>query len=147
MQSNEYKGTQNQAPTIEHTEIHVDLKRKGEHPTINTGSHTVQYYNTSDPGQPTIIVQTKPDPKDKPKDYVVTSCFVILLCNFAFGLLGWHYGLKANYAWQLGDEVESRAKAKKAKICVIVGILVGIATYVLALALFFTLSPLAPGRH
>lgn len=32
--------------------------------------------------------------KPKPKDFVVTSCFVILCCNFIFGLLGYHFGGK-----------------------------------------------------
>jgi hypothetical protein len=32
--------------------------------------------------------------KPKPKDFVVTSCFIILCCNFIFGLLGYHFGGK-----------------------------------------------------
>ena len=51
---------------------------------------------------------------------------------------------KSNYAWQLGDEVEARKHAKTARLFVIIGVLVGISTWVLALALFFTISPLRP---
>lgn len=78
--------------------------------------------------------------KPKPKDFVVTSCFVILCCNFIFGLLGYHFGVKANHAWQLGDEHSSRKRAKLAMIFVILGIIAGISTYVLALTLYFTLN-------
>lgn len=35
--------------------------------------------------------------KPKPKDFVVTSCFVILCCNFIFGLLGYHFGGKRSF--------------------------------------------------
>jgi len=53
--------------------------------------------------------------------------------------------VKANNAWQLGDVMEARRQAKKAKIFVIVGVITGIITYALALTLFFTISPLRPG--
>lgn len=138
----------NSAATIEHTEVHIDIKKKQDpdRPAIHTSPNdgTVQYTNT-ETGQTTIVVQTKPDPADKPKDFVVTSCFVIMLCNFCWGILGWHFGLKANYAWQLGDEVECRKQAKRAKIFVICGVITGIITWVLSLTLFFTISPLRPG--
>ena len=52
---------------------------------------------------------------------------------------------KSNYAWQLGDEVESRKHAKTARLFVILGVIAGLVTYVLALTLFFTISPLRPG--
>lgn len=55
------------------------------------------------------------------------------------------FSVKANYAWQLGDVVEARKQAKRAKILVVCGIITGIITYVLALTLFFTISPLRPG--
>jgi hypothetical protein len=51
-----------------------------------------------------------------------------------------YFSVKANYAWQLGDEVASKHHAKKAKIFVIVGILAGVATYALSLSLYFTLK-------
>lgn len=136
------------AATIEHTEIHVDVtKHHHNDPVITTGKNDAPgvKYTTNETGQTTVVVQTKPDPADKPKDFVVTSCFVIMLCNFCWGIAGWHYGLKANYAWQLGDEVECRKQAKRAKIFVICGVITGIITWVLALTLFFTLSPLRPG--
>lgn len=31
------------------------------------------------------------------KDFVLTSCFVILCCNFIFGLLGYHFGGKNKF--------------------------------------------------
>ena len=83
-------GNRNSAATIDHTEVHVDLTKKNETPAINTGGGDVKYSNK----QATVVVQTKPDPGEKPKDFVVTSCFVIMLCNFCFGLAGWHYGCK-----------------------------------------------------
>jgi hypothetical protein len=46
-----------------------------------------------------------------------------------------YFSVKANYAWQLGDEVASKHHAKKAKIFVIVGILAGVATYALSIGL------------
>ena len=45
------------------------------------------------------IVAQPPDIADKPKDFVNTSCVVIFLCNFVFGILGWHYGCE--YCFQL----------------------------------------------
>lgn len=50
------------------------------------------------------------------------------------------FSVKANDAWQLGDEVASKHHAKKAKIFVILGILVGLATYALAFSLYFTIG-------
>lgn len=140
------------AATIEHTEIHVDVKKSSQGNSNNGPKITTDgvagpgvRYSGNETGQTTVIVQTKPDPKDKPKDYVVTSCFVIMLCNFCLGIPAWHFGLKANYAWQLGEEVECRRQAKRAKILVFCGVILGIITWVLALVLFFTVSPLRPG--
>lgn len=48
--------------------------------------------------------------------------------------------VKANHAWQLGDEHSSRKRAKLAMVFVILGIIAGISTYVLALTLYFTLN-------
>lgn len=48
--------------------------------------------------------------------------------------------VKANHAWQLGDEHSSRKRARVAMIFVILGIIAGISTYVLALTLYFTLN-------
>ncbi|KAL8603621.1 hypothetical protein ACOMHN_005563 [Nucella lapillus] len=83
------------------------------------------------------IVAQRPDPKDKPKDYVNTSCAVLFACNFIFGILGWHYGSKSNNAWQVGDIDEAKRQAKKALIFVIIGIIVGLLTYALAFGLYF----------
>jgi hypothetical protein len=49
-----------------------------------------------------------------------------------------YFSVKADHAWQLGDEVASSHHAKKAKICVIVGILAGVTTYALTIGLYFT---------
>lgn len=137
-------GNRNSAATIDHTEVHVDLTKTGKGKAeIKTGEPGV-VYNSGEPGQTAIVVQTKPDPGVKPKDFVVTSCLVIMFCNFIFGLLGYHWGTKSNYAWQLGDEVEARKHAKTARLFVIIGVIVGVLTWVLALTLFFTISPLRP---
>ena len=48
-----------------------------------------------------------------------------------------YFSVKADHAWQRGDEVTSKHHAKKAKICVIVGIVTGVATYALTLGLYF----------
>ena len=84
----------NSAAMIDHTEVHVDLTKKGG-PAIQTSESGVAY-NTGESGQTTVVVQTKGDPGRKPKDFVVTSCLVIMFCNFIFGLLGYHYGSKYN---------------------------------------------------
>ena len=81
----------NSAAMIDHTEVHVDLTKKGT-PEIQTGNSGVAY--TTGDGQTAVVVQTKPDPGVKPKDFVVTSCLVIMFCNFIFGLLGYHWGSK-----------------------------------------------------
>ena len=92
-------GGRNSAATIDHTEVHVDLARKpheaNNQTTINTGKSGDPgvRYSSAESGLTTVVVQ-KPNPDDKPKDYVVTSCMVILLCNFLWGLAGWHYGSK-----------------------------------------------------
>ncbi|XP_062573220.1 uncharacterized protein LOC134235127 [Saccostrea cucullata] len=85
--------------------------------------------------------------KPKPKDYVVTSCFVLLCCNFIFGLLGYHFGVQANHAWQLGDEMSSRRRAKMALIFVICGVIAGLVTYILAFTLYFTLNNNEPVNY
>ena len=51
-----------------------------------------------------------------------------------------YFSVKADHAWQRGDEVTSKHHAKKAKIFVIVGILAGVATYALSIGLYFTLK-------
>ena len=81
----------NSAAMIDHTEVHVDLTKKGQ-PEIQTSNSGVAY--TTGEGQTAVVVQTKPDPGMKPKDFVVTSCLVIMFCNFIFGLLGYHWGSK-----------------------------------------------------
>ena len=132
--------------TITHEEVHVKIDKTSNGPAVISTQPTVGYNASSSDiivtDQPGIAVvsQAKPDGKRKPKDFVVTSCFVIMLCNFIFGLLAYHFGVKANYAWQLGDEVASKHHAKKAKIFVIVGILAGVATYALSIGLYFTLK-------
>lgn len=123
--------------TITHEEVHVNIDKSSNGPAVITTQPTVGYTTGS---SDVIVTQGKPDGKRKPKDFVVTSCFVIMLCNFIFGLLGYHFGVKANHAWQLGDEVASKHHAKKALIFVIVGILAGLATYALAFSLYFTLK-------
>lgn len=129
--------------TIDHEEVTVNISRKSEPNSdqIVTRQPTVGYNNSQegDAGPP-IVFQGPPDPKDKPKDFVVTSCAVLLLCNFVFGFLGYHFGVKANHAWQLGDEVTSRHHAKKALICVICGVITGVCTYVLSITLYITLN-------
>ena len=85
------KKNRNSAAMIDHTEVHVDLTKKGT-PEIQTGDSGVAY--TTGDGQTAVVVQSKPDPGVKPKDFVVTSCLVIMFCNFIFGLLGYHYGSK-----------------------------------------------------
>ncbi|KAK7465030.1 hypothetical protein BaRGS_00037815 [Batillaria attramentaria] len=136
-----------EAATIDHTAVYVDVNSRHQDGVV-----------TSQPGQgqkkgdaqydaetakviftqsgPPIVAQ-RPDPKDKPKDFVNTSCAVIFLCNFIFGILGWHFGAKSNNAWQVGDIDEARRQAKKALIFVIIGVVVGLLTYALAFGLYF----------
>jgi len=92
-------GSRGSAATIEHSEVHVDMgsvDHTSKHTKINTGDPEVRY-STNETGQTSIVVQTKPDPSEKPKDFVVTSCFVIMFCNFICGLGGWHWGCKLKY--------------------------------------------------
>lgn len=70
----------------------------GGDPPIKTSS--IHFDNTTstvvmpDLTGPISIVAPKPDPSQKPKDFVMFSCFVILCCNFIFGFLGYNYGGK-----------------------------------------------------
>jgi len=48
--------------------------------------------------------------------------------------------VKANHAWQLGDEPQCRRHRKRALIFVIAAFVTGIITYALAITLFFTLA-------
>lgn len=133
--------------TIDHQAVHINLTKHGtsennvitRQPTINT-SH-MQYDGRTAMAiftqSPTPVVAQKPDPKLKPKDFVITSCAVLFLCNFIFGLLGYHFGVKSNYAWQLGDIDTAKRQAKKALLFVIIGVIVGIATYIIAFVLYF----------
>lgn len=136
------------AATIDHTSVYLDVghpdhskHKKGpvtSQPTRNGEVHYDQEMAKvifTQSGPP--IVAQRPDPSDKPKDFVNTSCAVIFLCNFIFGLLGWHFGSKSNNAWEVGDVAEARRQAKKALIFVIVGIIVGCTTYALAFGLYF----------
>lgn len=91
-------GQRNSAATIEHTEVHIDVGQghTNTHPVISTGKsgEPEVRYSSAESGQTTVVVQTKPDPADKPKDFVVTSCFVIMFCNFIWGFAGYHFGCK-----------------------------------------------------
>ena len=84
--------------TITHEEVHVNIDRTSNGPAVISKQPTVGYNISSSDiivtDQPGIAVvsQAKPDGKRKPKDFVVTSCFVIMLCNFIFGLLAYHFG-------------------------------------------------------
>lgn len=88
--------------TIDHQEVHINLTKhgtKGNAPITkqpSTNGNQVHYDGQTAMAiftqSPTPIVAQKPDPSLKPKDFVITSCIVIFLCNFIFGLLGWHFG-------------------------------------------------------
>ncbi|GFN88831.1 transmembrane protein 91 [Plakobranchus ocellatus] len=134
--------------TIDHQAVHINLTKHGTdsvttQPESVDGAPTVQYDAPTAMAiftkGPTPVVAQKPDPKLKPKDFVMTSCFVIFACNFIFGLLGYHFGAKSNHAWQLGDIAQAKHHAKKALIFVIIGVLVGIITYVMAFVLYFVI--------
>lgn len=140
--------TEEQVATIDHEEVHVNISKKGvdgNAPEVITSQPTVGYdkdggkVNIGNQSVP-VVAQGPLDPKRKPKDFVVTSCLVTMFCNFIFGLLGYHYGVKANHAWQLGDEVASRNRARTALIFVICGVIAGIITYTLVFTLYFTLN-------
>ncbi|KAL5015220.1 hypothetical protein ScPMuIL_009490 [Solemya velum] len=138
--------------TIDHQEVHVNVGNTTSWPQgsieYSTSKDGVTLNGKSDPSSqaPRAIV-TQPDPKDKPKDFVVTSCLVLAFCNFIFGYLGYHYGLKSNYAWKLGDELEARKRAKTAMLFVVLGVIAGVATYILVFTLYFTLRTAPyPGR-
>lgn len=85
---------QDRVATIDHQEVHVNLTKPTESkPAISQGQIVTSQPNASyKSGETGIVFQPPPDPKDKPKDYVVTSCGVLLLCNFIFGFLGYHFG-------------------------------------------------------
>ncbi|RUS70711.1 hypothetical protein EGW08_021531 [Elysia chlorotica] len=132
--------------TIDHQAVHINLTKHGTNPVVTSQPDSVQspsvHYDAPTAmaiftQSPTPVVAQKPDPKLKPKDFVMTSCFVVFACNFIFGLLGYHFGVKSNYAWQLGDLAMAKHHAKKALIFVIIGVFVGILTYVLAFVLYF----------
>ncbi|KAK6176774.1 hypothetical protein SNE40_015009 [Patella caerulea] len=137
--------------TIEHQEIHVDCVNsgfeldegdEGEKPQhspnavkYNPASPTVAI---SQPGVP--VIAQKPDPNRKPKDFVIFSCFIIMGCNFIFGLIAYNYGVKSSYAWQLGEENQARKRSKWALLFCIIGLIVGILTWVLVFTLYFTIG-------
>ncbi|PVD25130.1 hypothetical protein C0Q70_15628 [Pomacea canaliculata] len=133
--------------TIDHTSVYVDVEKRKNGPVTSQpakgqgqqgqaefDAETAKVIFTQG-GLP--IVAQQPDPKEKPKDWVNTSCAVIFLCNFVFGLLGWHYGSKSNNAWQVGDIEEARRHGRKALIFAICGVIAGLCTYALAFGLFF----------
>ncbi|XP_067684819.1 uncharacterized protein [Haliotis asinina] len=122
----------NEPATINHTEVHVDVRSSGA--TYSTNGDAV----TQQGGVP--IIAQNPDPDRKPKDFVMTNCFVVFACNFIFGFIGYHYGVKSNWAWKLGQEHEARKKAKIALIFAILGIVAGTITYCLAFGLYFTVG-------
>ncbi|KAK7102513.1 uncharacterized protein [Littorina saxatilis] len=129
--------------TIDHTTVYIDVNNKPKDRAVTSqpGRGDAQYdaemakviFTQSGPP----IVAQRPDPKDKPKDYVNTNCAVIFLCNVCFGLLGWHFGSKSNNAWQVGSIEEARGQARKALIFAICGVVAGLVTYALAFGLFF----------
>ncbi|KAK0063940.1 hypothetical protein Bpfe_006625 [Biomphalaria pfeifferi] len=129
--------------TINHQEVHISIRTPKsvvtQQPSKNNshvsydGQNALAIFTQS----PTPVIAQKPDPSLKPKDFVITSCAVLFLCNFIFGLLGYHFGVKSNYAWQLGDINLAKGNAKKALLFVVIGVIVGIGTYVLAFVLYF----------
>ena len=92
--------------TIDHQAVHINLTKHGtktvdvvtaqpgsaQSPSVQYDAPTAMAIFTQ---SPTPVVAQKPDPKLKPKDFVMTSCFVIFACNFIFGLLGYHFGGKS----------------------------------------------------
>ncbi|KAH9504793.1 hypothetical protein Btru_061966 [Bulinus truncatus] len=128
--------------TINHQEVHINVFNKSvvtDQPRNNNsqvtydGQTALAIFTQS----PVPLVAQKPDPSLKPKDFVITSCVVIFLCNFIFGLLGYHFGVKSNFAWQLGDIDLAKDSARKALLFVIIGVVIGVGTYVLAFVLYF----------
>lgn len=143
------------APVISHEEVHTTAPTVSHSVVVDpSDKYRVEYnkrdnnVNLDQTAAPVVVQGSRQS--EKPKDFVNTSCFVILACNFIFGLLGRHYGLKSNYAWQLGDMDTAKKQSKRALIFNVVGIICGVLTYTLALVLYLTLfrstaPPLKPG--
>jgi hypothetical protein len=64
----------------------------------NPATRTVSYSTSSSDINVTnqtgiaVVSQAKPDGKRRPDDLVVTSCFVMLLCNLLCGILAYYFG-------------------------------------------------------
>lgn len=118
-------GKRRSAATIEHTEVHVDMSGGGstnKRSTINTGrsGEPEVRYSSNETGQTTVVVQTKPDPADKPKDFVVTSCFVIMFCNFIWGIAGWHFGRKFKFCFNtVGAQLKIISSYTESKLLIV----------------------------
>lgn len=128
------------APVISHEEIHANVPSISKN--ISDQDHAYYSRNTNQPDIDTssanVVMKDKKEKAKKPKDFVILSCFVILGANFIFGFLGYYFGQKSSYAWQLGDVDTAKKQARKALIFNVIGIFIGILTYILAIVLFFT---------
>lgn len=128
------------APVISHEEIHANVPSISKN--ISDQDHAYYSRNTNQPHIDTssanVVMKDKKEKAKKPKDFVILSCFVILGANFIFGFLGYYFGQKSSYAWQLGDVDTAKKQARKALIFNVIGIFIGILTYILAIVLFFT---------
>lgn len=128
------------APIISHEEIHANVPSVSQ----NISDQDYAYYkkNANQPDVDTssanVVMKDKKQKPKKPKDFVIFSCFVILGANFIFGFLGFYFGQKSSYAWQLGDVDTAKKQSRRALIFNVIGIVIGVLTYILAIVLFFT---------
>ncbi|XP_063419778.1 uncharacterized protein LOC134704928 [Mytilus trossulus] len=79
---------------------------------------------------------TKPK---QPKNLSVLAFIVTVLFNHICGFFAYHFNVSAKHSWHLHDYKKARRHSKYSVALVILGILIGLATYALAFSLYFTL--------
>ncbi|CAC5400606.1 unnamed protein product [Mytilus coruscus] len=90
---------------------------------------------------------TKPK---QPKDFSVLAFIVTVLFNHICGFFAYHFNEESNalkkcfivsakHSWHLHDYKKARRHSKYAVALIILGIIIGLATYALAFSLYFTL--------
>ncbi|CAC5400607.1 unnamed protein product [Mytilus coruscus] len=73
----------------------------------------------------------------QPKDFSVLAFIITVLFNHICGFFAYHFNAK--HSWQLRDYKKARRHSKYSVALIILGIIIGLATYALALSLYFTL--------
>lgn len=102
------------------------------------------------PPQPQAYPQPQPQPAvneqphgPKPSNYLVWAILSTIFCCLPFGIVSIVYAAKVDNLWNTGQYVQAQDASRKAKIWMLVGVIIGLVSIAINLVLFFTGASLA----